>query len=430
MLSKIIKLGLDLRGGTYLILEADESKVGNDVNISEAMRVNMDIIRSRIDAFGVNEPKIHKQGEKWLVVQLPGIDDTERAVALIGHTALLEFKLVEDSAELDKILAKARELNLTSLFDTNGNISDEIKPLIKEEQQLLPGKMEGVFLLKKNTLLSGSALKDVNTGFEQFGRPQVEFTLTSEGAKDFEKITGDNIEKRLAIILDEKVQSAPHIKNKISGGKGVITGQFTMEEATDLKNILKYGALPVPMNIIENRTVGPELGRDSIRKGILAAIIGGIATLLFMLVYYKLAGLIADMALVLNIIILLGLMAFANDYITLTLPGIAGITLTIGMAVDANILIFERIRDELRSGKTVRVAIDTGYKKAFKTILDANVTTLIAALFLFQFGSGPVKGFALTLSMGIIISMFTAIMVTHLVFDLALSGRHVTKLSI
>jgi len=258
--------------------------------------------------------------------------------------------------------------------------------------------------------------------------PYVAVDFNKDGAKKFAKITEVNIERNLAIVLDERVQSAPVIKSKIPDGHAIIEGNFTMEEAKNLAIVLRAGALPAPVNIIENRTIGPTLGRDSVRAGVLAGAIGLICSICFMAIYYRLSGLVADLALILNLIILLGTMAYLRA--TLTLPGIAGIILSVAMSVDANVLIFERVKEELRAGKTVRVAIDFGYQKAFGTILDSNVTTLIAAAFLFQFGTGPVKGFAVTLFWGIIISMFTAIVVTRMVFDMALTGRKVEKLSI
>ncbi|MFB0526964.1 MAG: protein translocase subunit SecD, partial [bacterium] len=300
--------------------------------------------------------------------------------------------------------------------------------------EVLPGRRETLFLLKEEPEITGAALTNAKVKIGgQYNMPYVAVDFNKEGAKEFAKITEVNIERNLAIVLDERVQSAPVIKSKIPDGHAIIEGNFTMEEAKDLALVLRAGALPAPVNIIENRTVGPSLGRDSVRAGVVAAIIGLICVMCFMVIYYKLSGLVANLAIILNLIILLGMMAYlGRTFIraTLTLPGIAGIILIIGMSVDANVLIFERIREELRAGKTVRVAIDSGYQKAFRTILDSNITTLIAAAFLFQFGSGPVKGFAVTLSLGILISMFTAIVVTHMVFDMVLAGKRIEKLSI
>ncbi len=283
-------------------------------------------------------------------------------------------------------------------------------------------------MVKKEALLTGKAIKDARVEIGQWGQPYVALTFTPEGAEKFAQITGRHVGERLAIILDGVVQSAPVIKTRITGGKAVIEGNFTMEEANKLRIVLKSGALPVPFNIIQNTTIGPSLGRDSIRKGLISGIIGFIAVLIFMVVYYKKAGLIAVGVLFLNLLFLLGALSALNA--TLTLPGIAGIILTIGMSVDANVIIFERIKEELKKERAPRSAVDTGYNRALRTILDANITTLITALILFQFGSGPVKGFATTLSIGILASMFTAVMVSKAIFNLILEGRPVQKLSI
>jgi preprotein translocase subunit SecD len=263
---------------------------------------------------------------------------------------------------------------------------------------------------------------------DRFGEPHVSLKFNSQGAKDFDRITGENVKKRLAIVLDGVVHSAPVIQERISGGDAQITGSFSLDEAKDLAIVLRAGALPAPVTILEERTVGPSLGQDSIDQGLRSVIIGGLLVALFMMAYYRLSGVVANFALILNIIIILGtLVAFRA---TLTLPGIAGIVLTIGMAVDANVLIFERIREELRLGKTPRAAIEAGYAKAFLTILDSNVTTLIAALFLFGFGTGPVKGFAVTLSIGLVVSMFTAVFVTRIIFDFFIWERKIQTVSV
>ncbi len=407
ILNKILNLGLDLRGGMHLILEIDTAKMPEGMKLKEAVDRAMEIVRNRVDQFGIAEPLIVKQGEKWIVVQLPGIKDARRAMDLIGKTALLEFKLVNDQ----------------------GKMSEAIEGNIPDGYELLPGKEERQYLVKKEAELTGASLVDAKVEIGgKYGFPYVSIKFNKEGAKKFALVTEDNIERNLAIVLDGVVQSAPVIKNRIPDGNAIIEGNFTAETARDLAIILRAGALPAPVNVIENRTVGPSLGRDSIKKGILAMGIGAILVVLFMLFYYRLSGSVAVFALFLNLILILGAMAYLHA--TLTLPGLAGIILTIGMSVDANVLIFERIREELKSGKTVRVAIDAGYQKAFKTILDSNITTLIAAAFLFQFGTGPVKGFAVTLTLGILVSMFTAIMVTHEIFNWALSGKKVEKLSI
>ncbi|MQY65324.1 MAG: protein translocase subunit SecD [Clostridia bacterium] len=374
----------------------------------------LEVIRNRVDQFGVAEPLIARQGDRWLVVELPGVKDPERAIELIGKTALLEFKLVNDGIRISEIL------------DSEGKVDPGRIPLGYE---VLPGKREALFLVKEESEITGAALTNAKVEIGgQYNMPYVAIDFNKDGAKKFARITEINIERNLAIVLDGRVQSAPVIKSKIPDGHAIIEGNFTMEEAKNLAIVLRAGALPAPVNIIENRTVGPSLGRDSVRAGVVATGIGLICVMLFMVIYYRLSGLVVDLALILNLIILLGMMAYFRA--TLTLPGIAGIILIIGMSVDANVLIFERIREELRAGKTVRVAIDSGYQKAFRTIIDSNLTTLIAAAFLFQFGTGPVKGFAVTLSLGILISMFTALVVTHMVFDMVLVGKKVEKLSI
>jgi len=376
----------------------------------------LETIRNRIDQFGVSEPDIRRQGENRILIQLPGIKDTQRAKDLIGKTALLEFKLVDDTQSLDSAL--------------NGNLPPgrEILYQIDEDPQT-QRTSKTPFLLKKRTLLTGAYLTDARVQIDsQFNEPYVSINFDKKGARIFERITGDNVQKRLAIVLDNSVYSAPVIQEKIAGGQARITGRFTTEEARDLAIVLRAGALPAPVNILEERTVGPSLGADSIRKGLISMCIGGLLVIIFMVIYYKTAGLIADVALLLNILLIgAGLAGFQA---TLTLPGIAGIILTIGMAVDANVIIFERIREEMALGRTPRAAIDAGYKRATLTILDANVTTLIAALVLFQFGTGPVKGFAVTLSLGVIASLFTSLVLSRMIFDYILMNRKVKTLSI
>ncbi|HUW23795.1 MAG TPA: protein translocase subunit SecD [bacterium] len=414
ILGKILKLGLDLRGGMHLVLEVDLNRLPEGTSPSDAMERALEVIRNRVDQFGVAEPLIARQGDRWLVVELPGVKDPGRAIELIGKTALLEFKLVNDGVRISEVL------------DSEGKVDPSKIPTGYE---VLPGKMETLFLLKEEPEITGAALTNAKVEIGgQYNMPYVAIDFNKDGAKKFARITEINIERNLAIVLDGRVQSAPVIKSKIPDGHAIIEGNFTMEEAKNLAIVLRAGALPAPVNIIENRTVGPSLGRDSVRAGVVAAGIGLICVMLFMVIYYRLSGLVVNLALILNLIILLGMMAYFRA--TLTLPGIAGIILIIGMSVDANVLIFERIREELKAGKTVRVAIDSGYQKAFRTILDSNLTTLIAAAFLFQFGTGPVKGFAVTLSLGILISMFTALVVTHMVFDMVLVGKKVEKLSI
>ncbi len=381
-----------------------------------AVEQALETIRNRIDQFGVTEPDIRPQGKNRILIQLPGIKDAERAKRLIGKTALLEFKLVDEDHSVQEAL--------------KGNIPPGDEILYKVAYDPKTGRVTKIpFLLKKRTLLTGQYISDARVQIDrQYNEPYVTLTFDRRGAKLFAKITGENIKKRLAIVLDNKVNSAPVIQDKITGGRAQITGNFTMEEARDLAIVLRAGALPAPVKILEERTVGPSLGKDSIHKGLVSMLVGGLSVIVFMGIYYSLSGLIADVALLLNILFIMAGLAFFGA--TLTLPGIAGIILTIGMSVDANVLIFERIREELRLGKTARAAIDAGYSKALVTILDANITTLIAALVLFQFGTGPVRGFAVTLSIGIISSLFTAIFVTRVIFDYLYLQKRMKKLSI
>ncbi len=376
----------------------------------------LETIRNRIDQFGVSEPDIRRQGQNRILIQLPGIRDTERAKDLIGKTALLEFKLVDDTHSLQAAL--------------KGDIPPGREILYEiDENPQTHRTTHTPFLIKKRTLLTGAYLTDARVQIDsRFNEPYVSITFDKKGARIFERITGENVNKRLAIVLDNNVYSAPVIQEKIAGGQARITGNFTTEEARDLAIVLRAGALPAPVKILEERTVGPSLGADSIRKGLISMMIGGIVVVLFMMIYYKISGLIADVALALNIVLIgAGLAAFQA---TLTLPGMAGIILTIGMAVDANVIIFERIREEIAVGRTPRAAVAAGFERATLTILDANVTTLIAAVVLFQFGTGPVKGFAVTLSLGVIASMFTALILSRLVFDFLLQKRKAKSLSI
>jgi preprotein translocase subunit SecD len=393
----------------------------------------LETIRNRIDQFGVAEPTIHRQGENEIVVQLPGVKDPKRAIELIGKTAQLEFKLVDDesplAAELPQSILPGEEEAVLKQFADKIPEGDEIlfeKKVINRET----GAVRKIpILLKKQAVLTGDLLSDAKVSIDtRFNEPYVSLSFNATGAKIFEEITGANIKKRLAIILDNTVYSAPVIQEKIAGGNAQITGNFTLEEAKDLSIVLRAGALPAPLRMLQNVTVGPSLGRDSIEAGKIAGIIGTVAVVVFMIFYYRLSGLIADFALLLNIILLLGAMASLNA--TLTLPGIAGIILAIGMAVDSNVLMFERMRDELRAGKTPRAAVDSGYKKAFWTIFDSHVTTLITAAVLFQFGTGPIKGFAVTLSLGVAINLFTALIGTKAVFDIINSRRELKRLSI
>ncbi|MBF0101912.1 MAG: protein translocase subunit SecD [Desulfobacterales bacterium] len=383
---------------------------------SMATEQALETIRNRIDEFGVSEPDIRIQGENRLLIQLPGIKETKRAKELIGRTAILEFKLVDDTHSVDDALKGTVPAGTEILYGIQ-----------KDPETNRTTKRP--YLIQKRALLTGASLTDAKVQIDsQYNEPYVSITFDKKGALTFAKITEENVKKRLAIVLDNTVHSAPVIQEKIPGGSARITGSFTTDEARDLAIVLRAGALPAPVNIIEERTVGPSLGADSIRQGIISMLVGFLLVVIFMIVYYKLSGVIADIALLLNIVfIAAGLAAFQA---TLTLPGIAGIILTIGMAVDANVLIFERIREELASGKAPRTAVNAGFDRAALTILDANVTTLIATLVLFQFGTGPVKGFAVTLSLGVISSVFTALIFTKIIFDYMFTSLNVKKLSI
>jgi len=381
-----------------------------------ALDQSLETIRNRVDEFGVTEPEIIPQSDDRILIQLPGIKDPQRAINLIGKTALLEFKLVDEEHNIDEALKNGPPPGSIILYGSKYDYERG-------------KKIKTPYLLKEKTLLTGESLENAQVRIsDRMGEPYVSIKFDSQGARDFDRITAQNVKKRLAIVLDSVVHSAPVIQERISGGNAQITGTFTMDEARDLAIVLRAGALPAPVKILEQRTVGPSLGQDSIDKGIMSIIVGSILVLLFMLFYYRLSGFVADTALILNIILIMG--ALAAFRATLTLPGIAGIVLTIGMAVDANVLIFERIREELRLGKSPRAAIAGGYSKALLTIVDANITTLIAALVLFQFGTGPIKGFAVTLSIGILCSMFTAIFVTRIIYDYFIWHRKISLVSI
>ncbi len=404
-----------------------------------AVDQSLEIIRNRIDQFGVTEPVIVRQGEDNIVVQLPGVKDPKRALKLIGQTAQLEFKLVDDEARVDlsTLIQRAIESGrLPANFDIDmlnsalkGQIPRDDKIYLMKEVDTRTGRVKKSYiLLKDKTLMTGDAVKTAHVRIGGlYNEPYVALDLTDRGAKLFERITEENVGKRLAIVLDGIVRSAPVIREKISGGHAQITGAFTHEEASDLAIVLRAGALPAPVKIIQNVTVGPSLGKDSIQRGLYSGLMGAAFVIVFMIIYYRLSGLIADIALILNLLFLMAVLSLFHA--TLTLPGIAGIILTIGMGVDSNVLIFERMREERALGKPLKAFIDGGYDKAFWTIVDAHVTTLITALALFLFGTGPIKGFAVTLSAGIVINLFTAIFGTRIVYDWLLSKRALKDLS-
>ena len=406
-LQKRINLGLDLQGGMHLLLKVDTSKLDDKAKEDAADREN-EVIRNSIDQFGVRETSIQRQGEDEILVQLPGVTDRQRALDIIGKTAMLEFKLV--SADLEKIKDAIA-----------GNVPEGLELKYSQEDNT-------PMLLEKQAVMTGDALVNASVRFDQsqFGQSVVALQFNAEGAKKFAEVTASNVGRSLAIVLDGKVQSAPRIKEAIPSGEAVITGRFSIEQAQDLALVLRVGALPAPMYVEEERTVGPLLGQDSINKGVRSSLIGGIAVLVFMAVYYLMAGLISDIALSMNFLMIVGGLGllpvlFPGVSATLTLPGIAGIALSLGMAVDANVLINERIREELAAGKKLRAAVANGYGRAFSAIFDSNLTTLIAAFLLFQFGTGPIRGFAVTLTIGLISSMFTAIVVTRAIFEVLLN---------
>ena len=516
-----IKLGLDLQGGAHLVMEIDDSNLDEN-NKKDAVDRVIKILRNRIDQFGVAEPVIQKQGQKRIIIELPGLSDLERAEKLIGQTAKLEFRLVrqEDevgrtltmldrtlkgvtvhgtqvdstsaagadkapSQDIDTKVADNSKANVDSLLPTlstdaaqeetdvplpgaspdkpftsylvsvveGGVVVDErqvstVKALLAtpQAQRAIPSNSEFLwqdramamdntqgrvlYLCEKTATLDGAALVNAQTRNDPDdpSRLNVGFTLNRQGAIKFGRFTGENIGRRIAIVLDDQVRSAPAVQSKIPNGEGRITGMKDDEEANDLAIVLRAGALPAKVTMVELRSIGPTLGRDSIDAGKRATMVGFILVVAFMIFYYHLSGVLASLALVFNMLIILAVMSTLRA--TLTMPGIAGLVLTIGMSVDANVLIFERIREELGKGKTVRAAIQAGFDKAFATILDSHVTTLITAFVLWQFGTGPIKGFATTLSVGLIANMFTALTCTRVVYDIVTSRRHVERLSI
>jgi SecD/SecF fusion protein len=518
---KALKLGLDLKGGMHLTLEVDDSQLTAEEK-KDVLDRALEIVRNRVDQFGVSEPTIQKEGSKRIIVQLPGLTDPDRAKRLLGQTAMLEWRLIRQQDEVAGVLRKLdeafRRVSGDSLVEINpmkeeaetlGVVPDPTKtaparkqapgeslfagakgaeelplnvpletvdktkpftsllvsfnrdwvlvreenvPLVRrmlarpEAQAAIPkdsefmwfddwmnlsegGRGKALMLVAKDEYVSGSNLVSA----EPQSNPQaptqlsVAFTFNRKGARELSRFTGDNVGRFTAIILDGKIKSFPVVKSKIPDGRGVIEGTFTDVEARDLAIILRAGALPAPMFTREERTVGPSLGSDSIRQGLRAGLFGAGAVVIFMMIYYQLSGVIATLGLVLTFLSLFGFLAYFGA--ALTLPGIAGLVLTVGMAVDANVLIYERIREEIRREKTIRSAVDAGYGRAFITILDANLTTLISAVALWQFGTGPIKGFATTLSIGILTSMFAACVFCRLIFDLWAS-RPMKKLSI
>jgi preprotein translocase subunit SecD len=403
-------------GGTtefFLTLSKEEMRALRDYAVDQSLET----IRNRIDQFGVSEPIIQRQGQQDILIQLPGIQDPERAKEIIGKTALLEFKLVDDSANVEEALRNGPPPGRQILHGYAGRGEGGV------------GAEKVAYVVESRTLMTGEYITDARVRpSSQLQGPYVELMLNSTGARLFEQITGANVKRRLAIVLDNRVYSAPVIQERIGGGRASITGSFDIKEARDLAIVLRAGALPAPVEIVEERTVGPSLGQDSIRQGITSFIVGGALVIVFMTAYYKGAGLVAVVAVIFNIFYMLAILA--GFQAVLTLPGIAGIVLTVGMAVDANVLINERIREEIRAGRTVRSAIEAGYQNALPAILDSNVTTFLSGVILFQFGTGPIKGFAVTLCVGILTTVITAVYLTRTYYDFRIGARKLERISI
>ena len=373
---------------------------------TQTIEQSMEIIRRRIDPDGTKEPVIQRQGADRILVQLPGVDDPEEIKRLLGRTAKLTFQLVDTSMTAQEAMDRGRTPPGSVLLAGDGD--------------------DGQFyVVEKRVMVSGELLETAQASFDQNNRPSVSFTLNATGAKRFGRVTGANVGRPFAIILDGKVVSAPTIQSQIFGS-GQITGSFTVAETNELALILRAGALPAPLIVMEERSIGPGLGADSVAAGQIAAVVALVLVIVYMILSYGLFGLLADVALAVNVVLILG--ALSAIQATLTLPGIAGIVLTMGMAVDANVLVFERIREELRRGRSVMAAIEGGYSRAISTIIDSNLTTLFAALFLYVFGSGPIKGFAVTLSIGIATSLFTAVMVTRMLIIIWLERKRPRQL--
>ena len=397
----------------YMTLNREETRALRDYIVDQSLET----IRNRIDQFGVSEPVIQRQGIDHILVQLPGIQDPQRAKDIIGKTALLEFKLVDDNVNPEEAVKNGAPPGRQVLFGQVGKGSPGA------------GAVKAPYVLEARTLMTGEYIQDakVRPG-EQLQGPYVELILNDQGARLFEQITAANVKRRMAIVLDNNVYSAPVIQERIGGGRASITGSFDIKEARDLSIVLRAGALPAPVEIVEERTVGPSLGRDSINQGITSFIVGGAFVILFMIAYYKGAGLVAVVALVFNVLFMIAMLA--GFQAVLTLPGIAGIVLTVGMAVDANVLINERIREEIRAGRAVRSAIEAGYQNALPAILDSNITTFLSGVILFQFGTGPIKGFAVTLCIGILTTVITAVYLTRVYYDYRIGTRRLERISI
>ncbi len=453
VMAKKINLGLDLQGGMHLVLQADFNKIESksldgkkltDKEKNELTQQALELIRNRIDKFGVSEPSIRPRGADAIEIQLPGVKDPRAVKKAIGTTGQVEYRLVDDEYTSkagawvqqnykQKALPEEPEKLDQLLVDITQGIQlpkdrevlyqwDRVKDTTKIAAQF-------PIVLMREVAIAGIDINKAWIGQDEYGGLAVHFTTTADGATKFADVTAKkNWGKKLAIVIDDKVRSAPRLNVQITSGQAMINGNFTYEEVTTLTRIIKEGALPVDLKIIEERTVGPSLGQDSIESGVKAALLGIAAVMVFMILYYKLAGLIADIGLVLNTIFQMAILSWLG--FTLTLPGIAGIILTVGMAVDANVLIYERMKEELAAGKSVRMAVSLGFERAFWAIFDSNLTTLISAFVLAQFGTGPIKGFAVTLTIGLISSMFVALYITRFTYELISLNKKIKKLSI
>ena len=417
---RMLNLGLDLRGGSSLLLELEVAKLSGKEPLNEAMARAIEIIRNRIDQYGVAETSITKQGDKWIMVQLPGVSNPQRAEELIGKTAMLEFRIVKnDTTEAQKAFEKLEATDKP--FDDDGNLIPAIAKLVPAGTQIMRNKDGGYSLVTDTASVTGADLENARVVMMgENGYPEVSFTFNAEGAKKFGQLTGANIGKQLAIVLDNTIQSAPVVQSRITKD-GRISGTFSAEEARALAIVLKAGALPAPVRVIEKKTIGPTLGEDSIKSGLSASFYALVLILVFMAIYYKAAGVIADIALLLNFVFTVAIMSYFSA--TLTLPGIAGMILSLAMAIDANVLIIERMREEKILGKPVYEIINLGYDKAWSAIFDSNITTIIVGACLLQFGTGPVKGFAVTLIIGLVVSLFTAVFVTRAIYELILTSN-------
>ena len=426
-----VRLGLDLKGGAHIVLQAvgtPESPITED-----SIQRLLAVLRNRIDQYGVTEPVIQRQGKDRVAVDLPGVADPEAALDLIGRTALLEFRKVEGVSpevppgperknyDSDASFEQAKTRWAAAKAEVD-RVAEEMKAQVagKPGMQVARDEEGRVYLLGP-VYVAGKDLKDARTAFDQFSRPVVSLKFNKEGARLFDEATAANVGKQISIVLDGIVVSAPVVQERISGGEAQISGRFSESEAQRLSIMLRAGALPVKVEVLENRSVGPTLGADSVREGIKSGLIGAGLVVVFMLLYYGILGIAADLALGISLLLVMAGMILMQS--TLTLPGIGGIILTIGMAVDGNILIYERMREEYRSGKTLLAALDAGFSKALVVILDSNITTLIAAGVLFYFGSGPIRGFAVTLSIGVVAAVFCNVVVTRAILQMMLARK-------